>query len=103
MKGGGGMGRARRGLGYTLGLVEQLKIARTSQILKRGGRHEFLRLYSSLGFIQKVGSGLFAIRNRSFSRTVQAWKRSPHSVLCLNSALWIHGFLNGEPPAVWLA
>ncbi|MFP2913171.1 hypothetical protein ACLESD_50845 [Pyxidicoccus sp. 3LFB2] len=61
-----------------------------------------LRLMLGLGFLREVAPGVWCRTSAQFHVTAVAAKRVPHGVLCLKSALWLHG-LGAEPDKVWMA
>lgn len=58
------------------------------------------------GAVERVGRGLYHVvregRGRHYLLAV-ACARSPGSIVCLHSALRVHGIKSRAPPAVWLA
>jgi len=58
------------------------------------------------GFVRQVGRGLYVaegIRVTEHHTPVDATKRVPHGVVCLLSALRMHGLTTQSPHEVWMA
>ena len=69
----------------------------------RGMPRSQLQLMVGLGFLRKVARGLWRPSQFEFHAAVVAARRVPRGVLCLKTALWLHGLLREEPDQVWMA
>jgi len=70
----------------------------------RGGGHSWdLRIYTELPFITRLPSGLYCPWGESYGPTCQAALKTPAGIVCLVSALWVHGLVPAEPLEVDLA
>ena len=58
------------------------------------------------GAVERVGRGLYHVVREGRGKhylLAEACARSPGSIVCLHSALRVHGITSREPPAAWLA
>ncbi len=90
----------------TLQLVGKAGILRPRELQQHGIPREYLRLLELAGQVQRTGRGLYVLANAEFTEThsiAQACKRVPKGVVCLLSALRLHGLTTQFPHEVWLA
>lgn len=85
-----------------LTLVDELRLLRWRDLEARGMPRSELRLMLGLGFLREVAPGVWCRAAALFHATSVAAKRVPGGVLCLKTALWLHG-LGDEPDKVWMA
>jgi predicted transcriptional regulator of viral defense system len=70
-------------------------MARRCTLLRKGVNPDNLRLYTKVGIIEKHPAGLYG-NTQSFGPIAQASLRVPRGILCLRSALWVHGIARTE-------
>ncbi|MCP3136126.1 type IV toxin-antitoxin system AbiEi family antitoxin domain-containing protein [Pyxidicoccus xibeiensis] len=100
--------RLRRRPGYktrpgVMELSRELGLLRSRDLEAHGVPRTQLRLMLSLGSLREVAPGVWAHRYMPPDAVLVAAKRVPRGVLCLKSALWLHGLLPEEPAEVWMA
>lgn len=87
-----------------------LRLARKGPLRARdledaGIPRAYLRRLSDRGLLEQVDRGLYRLADASvneLSTLAQVNKRVPHGVICLLSALQVHGMTTEAPHAVWL-
>ncbi len=100
--------RLRRRPGYktrpsVTELAERLGLLRSRDLEAHGVPRTELNLLRNLGAMREVAPGVWAQSNAWVNATAIAAKRVPRGVLCLKSALWVHGLLPEAPAEVWMA
>ena len=89
-----------------LRLLNNAGIVRPGDLVGHGVRREYLpRLYQK-GLVERIGRGLYVHRNAEITENrsiVEACKKVTHGVICLLSALRIHGLTTQLPFEVWMA
>ena len=89
-----------------------LKIARKIGILRArdlaacGIRRAYLYRLHKMGVVDRVDRGLYVYRNANLTEShslAEASKKLQHGVVCLLSALWLHGLTTQNPHEVWMA
>jgi predicted transcriptional regulator of viral defense system len=81
-------------------------VARLRDFERAGLHHRFVADACKEGALEKVGRGTYALPGRKqtpSNRIAEACKRVPQGTVCLLSALWFHGPIAEEPPALWMA
>ncbi len=63
----------------------------------------YLNEYARTGLLVRVARGLYALAGHKLSRIAIASRSAEGAVLCLISALYMHGLIPKEPQTVWLA
>ncbi len=90
-------------------LLEALRkngILKTSEVLELGISREYLRLMASKGQVIRITRGHYCLPDYAFSATqsiAEISKQIPKGVICLLSALRIHGLTTQNPFEVWIA
>ena len=87
-------------------LVRQKGLVRLRDAKARGIHPEYLRRLVSKGELARVGWGLYAPRNAEITEhhsLAEVAARVPHGVVCLLTALRVHGLGSQNPKKVWLA
>lgn len=79
-------------------------LMRYSEIIRQGGNGWVISQETRFPVVfRRLASGLYALTDYHFGATTQAAFKVPRGVVCLRSALWLHGLLAREPEAVDLA
>src|SRR5690606_13064034 len=89
-----------------VGHVRRRGIARSRDLEAEGFSRAQLARLAAGGVLVRVGRGLYALPGdaRSAQQTVAVVAaRIPHGVICLESALRIHGLTTAAPRRVWVA
>ena len=87
-------------------LLARAGIARTRDLERAGVSRTQLRRLVESGLIERVGRGLYALRDGERTEghhLAQAARRVPGGVICLLSALRFHGLTTQNPFEVWVA
>jgi predicted transcriptional regulator of viral defense system len=85
-------------------IVRRMGLARYRGIIRQGGHRWGIENGAALPVtFCRLESGLYALTDRHFSATTQASLKARKGVVCLLSALWIHGVLEREPDKVHIA
>ncbi|WP_050989247.1 type IV toxin-antitoxin system AbiEi family antitoxin domain-containing protein [Corallococcus macrosporus] len=84
-------------------LVESLGLLRSRDLEAHGAPRSQLNLMCKVGMLSEVAPGVWARSNAMVTAAAIAAKRVPRGVLCLKSALWVHGMLPEAPAEVWMA
>jgi hypothetical protein len=90
-------------------LVRELSkkgILKTQEILKLGISKEYLRKLKEKGVVERIARGIYTLPGHAFSATqsiAEVYKQAPRGVICLLSALRLHGFTTQNPFEVWIA
>jgi len=92
--------------------VERLRAAelgaffRPSQVVEAGLTRDQIRTLVRRGSVEQIGRGLYRLADAEATENyslAMACARVPNSVVCLLSALRVHGIGTQAPAAVWLA
>ena len=95
-----------RGTNEILDLVREAGLIRPRDLESAGFPEGSLSQLARRGLLERVGRGLYALpgappgEHRSLA---EVSKRTPRGVVCLLSALRLHGLTTQAPPEVWLA
>src|SRR5216117_3375243 len=87
-------------------LARQKGLVRLRDATARGIHPEYLRRLASRGELARVGRGLYALPNAEITEhhsLAEVAARVPLGVVCLLTALRVHGLGTQNPKAVWLA
>ena len=98
------MAPARRAA--VLDLVREVGLARPRDLEAQGLPGRYLGLLAREGLLERVSRGLYAPVGGAVSEhrsLAQVAKRTPRGVICLLSALRVHGLTTQAPFEVWLA
>jgi predicted transcriptional regulator of viral defense system len=90
----------------TLSLVKKLGVLRPRDLDRHHIPRQYLHLLERSGKIQRSGRGLYVAVNKKISENrsvAEAAKRVPHGVVCLLSALRLHGLTTQAPSEIWMA
>ena len=89
-----------------LQLVRKAGVLRPRDLLKHGIPRQYLHLLEQAGTVQRSGRGLYVLTGTDITENhtiAEACKRVPHGIVCLLSALRIHGLTTQLPHEVWMA
>lgn len=89
-----------------LDLVQRAGLARPRELEAQGIPGRYLGQLAREGLLEKVGRGLYAPAGVAASEhrfLAEVAKRTPRGVICLLSALRVHGLTTQAPFEVWLA
>jgi predicted transcriptional regulator of viral defense system len=90
-----------------LNLTRKAGILRPRDLDQHGIPRQYLSILEHQGTIQRVGRGLYVLadaENITENHTVaQACKRVPEGIVCLMSALRLHGLTTQAPFEIWMA
>lgn len=89
-----------------LQLIRQAGLLRPRELEAHQLPRQYLRLLCAQGKVERVGRGLYRAVDADLGThhtLAQAGKRIPQGVVCLLSALWLHGMTTQLPFEVWLA
>ena len=86
-------------------VVERAGVARTRDLEAAGLSRVAVRRLAEAGKLERVSRGLYVLpkRGRATSSLVIAARRVPNGVVCLLSALQLHGLTTQLPREVWIA
>ncbi|MCY1017268.1 type IV toxin-antitoxin system AbiEi family antitoxin domain-containing protein [Pyxidicoccus sp. MSG2] len=84
-------------------LAEEMGLLRWRDLEARGMPRSELQLRVRMGSLTKVARGLWRPYRFEFPAAAVAARRVPRGVLCLKTALWVHGLSREEPDKVWMA
>jgi predicted transcriptional regulator of viral defense system len=90
-------------------LVRELSkkgMLRARDILQLGISREYLRKLTAKGVVERIARGLYALPGQTISATqsiAEVSKQIPNGVICLLSALRLHGLTTQNPFEVWIA
>jgi predicted transcriptional regulator of viral defense system len=87
-------------------LLREVGIARTSEFEHRAVSRTELRRLHERGIIERVGRGLYTLPGAVLTERhslAEACRRVPRGVLCLLTALRLHGLTTQNPSEVWIA
>jgi predicted transcriptional regulator of viral defense system len=86
--------------------MDERGILRTKEIVSLGISREYVRKLASRGVIERVQHGIYQLPHANISvahSIAVTGKRSPDGVICLLSALRLHGVTTQSPFEVWIA
>ena len=89
-----------------LDLVRKAGVLRTHELENHGISRVYLKRLVDSGQLERIGRGLYALPGADLGEKnslAQASKRVPHGVICLLSALRLHGLTTQNPFEVWIA
>ena len=89
-----------------LKLVQKVGILRPRDLEEHGIPRQYLRLLEEEGRIRRSGRGLYTMAGAKITENhtiAEACKLVPHGIVCLLSALRIHGLTTQLPHEVWMA
>ena len=89
-----------------LDLVRKAGVLRTHELENHGISRVYLKRLVDSGQLERIGRGLYTLVDADLGEKAslaQASKRVPHGVICLLSALRLHGLTNQNPFEVWIA
>jgi predicted transcriptional regulator of viral defense system len=89
-----------------LDLVRKAGVLRTHELENHGISRVYLKRLVDSGQLERIGRGLYTLPGADLgekSSLAQASKRVPHGVICLLSALRLHGLTTQNPFEVWIA
>lgn len=81
-------------------------VLKTQEILKLGMSKEYLRKLKEKGVVERIARGIYTLPDHEFSTTqslTEVSSQIPKGVICLLSALRLHGFTTQNPFEVWIA
>ena len=89
-----------------LKLVQAAGVLRPRDLAKHGIPRQYLRILEQQGKVRKSGRGLYTLAGAAVTAghsLAEAGKRVPHGIVCLVSALALHGLTTQIPHEVWIA
>lgn len=84
-------------------LCHEQGLVRPRDVEALGLSRTWLKFFTGIRYLQKVGPALYALPHKEFPRIARVAARAPAGVVCLLSALHFHQLLDDEPTCVWLA
>jgi predicted transcriptional regulator of viral defense system len=87
-------------------LANQVAIIRSSELKKHGIHRQTLKRAVDHGVVRKIARGLYARPELPLDlehRIILACRRVPRGIVCLESALRLHGILSTESDVIWMA
>ena len=89
-----------------LALVRKAGVLRSHELESHGISRVYLKRLVDSGQLERIGRGLYTLADADLGEKhglAQASKRVPHGVICLLSALRLHGLTTQNPFEVWIA
>jgi predicted transcriptional regulator of viral defense system len=89
-----------------LALVRKAGVLRSHELESHGISRVYLKRLVDSGQLERIGRGLYTLAGADLGEKrglAQASKRVPHGVICLLSALRLHGLTTQNPFEVWIA
>jgi predicted transcriptional regulator of viral defense system len=89
-----------------LSLVKKLGVLRPRDLDQYHIPRQYLHLLERSGQVRRSGRGLYIAQDKELSENStisEAAKRVPHGVICLLSALRMHGLTTQAPSEIWMA
>ncbi len=89
-----------------LDLAREVGVLRPRDIEAHGIHREYLRRLENQGLLMRSGRGLYTLSDTDLTENhslAEAYKRVPHGIVCLLSALRFHKLTTQAPFEVWLA
>jgi predicted transcriptional regulator of viral defense system len=90
----------------TLALVRKMGLLRPRDLDQHGIARQYLRMLEREGVIRRIDRGVYTTTEAKVSASnslAEAAKRVPTGVICLLSALRLHGLTTQTPHEVWMA
>ena len=87
-------------------VARKIGILRARDLVACGIRRAYLYRLHKMGVVERVGRGLYVFRNANLTEghsIAEASKKVQHGVVCLLSALRLHGLTTQNPFEVWMA
>lgn len=88
-----------------LQLAQQRRVLRAADVRAAGGSPQLLLKLYQVGKLQRLSRGLYSLPGNEpidQQNLLEVCQRVPKAVLCLQSALWVHGLV-ARPAQVWVA
>src|SRR4030067_2801914 len=89
-----------------LKVFKEVGIVRPVDLTKNGVRREQMYRLHKRGLVERIGRGLYVLRQANITENhsvAEACKKVPRGVICLLSALRLHGLTTQNPFEVWMA
>jgi predicted transcriptional regulator of viral defense system len=89
-----------------LKVFREVGIVRPADLTKYGLRRELIYRLHKQGLVERTGRGLYILRKAKITENhsvAEACKKVPRGVICLLSALRLHGLTTQNPFEVWMA
>jgi len=89
-----------------LKLIKRAGVLRSRDLAEHGVPREYLRILQKKKKIQRSGRGLYILAGADVTQqhsVVEAAKKVPAGVICLLSALRLHGLTTQAPFEIWMA
>ena len=89
-----------------LKVFKEVGIVRPVDLTKNGVRREQMYRLHKRGLVKRIGRGLYVLRQANITENhsvAEACKKVPRGVICLLSALRLHGLTTQNPFEVWMA
>ena len=89
-----------------LKVFREVGIVRPADLTKYGLRRELIYRLHKQGLVERTGRGLYILRKAIITENhsvAEACKKVPRGVICLLSALRLHGLTTQNPFEVWMA
>ncbi|MHB1039996.1 MAG: type IV toxin-antitoxin system AbiEi family antitoxin domain-containing protein [Desulfobacteria bacterium] len=89
-----------------LKVIKEVGIVRPVDLTKHGVRREQMYRLHKRGLVERIGRGLYALPQANITENhgvAEACKKIPRGVICLLSALRLHGLTTQSPFEVWMA
>jgi len=89
-----------------LKVFREVGIVRPADLTKYGLRRELIYRLHKHGLVERTGRGLYILRKAIITENhsvAEACKKVPRGVICLLSALRLHGLTTQNPFEVWMA
>lgn len=86
-------------------LTDRLPVIRSSKLKKYGIHRQILKRAVDRGVVRKIAWGLYVRPELPLDlehRVMLACQRVPHGIVCLESALRLHGIFSTESDVVWM-
>jgi predicted transcriptional regulator of viral defense system len=89
-----------------LKLLKRQGVLRSRDLAQHGVPREYLRILQEKGKIQRSGRGIYMLADSDVTQqhsVAEAAKKVPAGVICLLSALRLHGLTTQAPFEIWMA
>lgn len=89
-----------------LKVLKEVGIVRPADLAKFGMRREQMYRLHDKGLVERIGRGLYVLPQSDVTENhtvAEACKKVPRGVICLLSALRLHGLTTQSPFEVWMA
>ena len=90
----------------TLKLIKKAGVLRPRDLDEHGISRQYLRILEQAGKVRRSGRGLYVMEGAPVTENhtvAEACKRVPHGVICLITALRLHGLTTQLPHEIWMA